>query len=128
MSQENIDVVRGAYEAFATGDMETVQRLIADCEWHEMEGMPYGGVYTGAEAIFGNVFGPLTQDVEGFSVTPDELLDAGDRVVSLGRYSGTGTAGPVDAAFAHVWTVDNGRISKFVQYTDTRRFGDAVGK
>jgi uncharacterized protein len=78
--------------------MEAVQRLLADCEWHEMEGMPYGGVFTGTEAIFGNVFGPITQDVEGFTVAPDELLDAGDRV------------------------------TKFVQYADTRRFGDAVGR
>lgn len=128
MSQENVDLIRGAYEAFGAGDMEAVQRLLADCEWHEMEGMPYGGVFTGTEAIFENVFGPITQDIENFTVTPDELLDAGDRVVSLGRYGGTGSAGPLDAAFAHVWTVDNGRITKLVQYADTRRFGDAVGK
>lgn len=43
--------------------------------------------------------------------------------MSLGRYAGTGSAGPVDAAFAQVWTVDDGRITKFVQYADTRRFG-----
>ena len=128
MSQENVDLVRSAYNAFGSGDMETVQRLLADCEWHEMEGMPYGGVFTGPEAIFGNVFGPITQDVNGFTVAPDELLDAGDRVVSVGRYSGTGSAGPVDVAFAHVWTVADGQITKFVQYCDTRRFGDAVGK
>lgn len=128
MSQENVDLIRSVYEAFGSGDMETVQRRIADCEWHEMEGMPYGGVFTGTEAIFGNVFGPITQDVEDFAAVPDELLDAGDRVVSLGRYSGKGAAGPLDAAFAHVWTVDDGRITKLVQYADTRRFGDAVGK
>lgn len=128
MSQENVDLIRSVYEGFGAGDMEAVQRVLAACEWHEMEGMPYGGVFTGPEAIFGNVFGPIAQDVEGFTAAPDELLDAGDRVVSLGRYSGTGSAGPVDAAFAHVWTVDDGRITKFVQYADTRRFGDAVGK
>jgi hypothetical protein len=77
--------------------MEAVQRLLADCEWHEMEGMPHGGVFTGTEAIFGNVFGPITQDVEGFTVAP-------------------------------VWTVDGDRVTKFVQYADTRRFGDAVGR
>ena len=128
MSQENVDLVRSVYEAFGTGDMEAVQRLLADCEWHEMEGMPYGGVFVGPEAIFGNVFGPIAQDVEDFKAAPDELLDAGDRVVSLGRYSGRGSAGPVDAAFAHVWTVGDGQITKFVQYADTRRFGDAVGR
>lgn len=128
MSQENVDLVRSAYAAFGTGDMETVQRILADCEWHEMEGLPYGGVYTGPEAVMGNVFGPIFEDVEGFSAAPDELLDAGDRVVSLGRYSGTGSAGPLDAAFAHVWTIEGGRVTKFVQYADTRRFTDAIGR
>jgi ketosteroid isomerase-like protein len=91
--------------------------------------MPYGGTFTGAEAIFGNVLGPMSQDVESFSVRPDELLDAGDeKVVSLGRYGGRGANGAVDVPYAHVWTVRAGRIVRFDQYTDTRLFGQAVGK
>ena len=128
MSQENVDLIRSLYSAFGSGDMEVVQRLLADCEWHEMEGMPYGGVFNGSEEIFGNVFGPIGEDVEGFTAAPDELLDAGDSIVSLGRYSGTGSAGALDAGFAHVWTFDDGRLTKFAQYADTRRFGEAVGK
>lgn len=57
MSQENVDLVRSAYEAFGSGDMDTVTRLLADTEWHEAEGMPYNGTFTGAEAILGNVLG-----------------------------------------------------------------------
>ena len=129
MSQQSVDLVRSAYEAFGRGDTETVGSLLAETEWHEAEGMPYGGTYTGAEAIFGNVFGPISQDVEGFTARPDEILDAGEeKVVSLGRYGGRGGNGPVDVPYAHVWTVRDGKIVRFDQYTDTKLFGQAVGK
>jgi hypothetical protein len=108
--------------------METVTRLLADTEWHEAVGMPYGGTYTGADAIFSNVFGPLSQDVEGFVVKPDEILDVGDKVISLGRYEGRGGNGPVDSKFAHVWTIRDGTIVRFDQHADTKVFSDAVGK
>jgi ketosteroid isomerase-like protein len=129
MSQQNVDIVRGAYEAFGNGDMEALGRLLSPTEWHEADGMPYGGVYNGFEAIAGNVFGPINEDVKGFTARPDEILDAGDeKVVSLGRYGGQGTNGPVDIPYAHVWTVQEGTIVRFVQYADTKLFGEAVGK
>jgi ketosteroid isomerase-like protein len=129
MSQQNVDVVRSTYEAFGQGDMDAVSAVLATTEWHEAAGMPYGGTFTGAEAIFENVFGPISQDVENFSARPDELLDGGDeKVVSLGRYSGQGANGPLDVAFAHVWTVRDGKIVHFVQHADTKQFCEAVGK
>jgi len=128
VSQENVDLVRSAYEAFGSGDMDTVTRLLADTEWHEAEGMPYRGTFTGANAILSNVLGPINQDVEGFSVQPDEILDAGDKVVSLGRYGGQGANGPVDLKYAHVWTVRDGALVRFDHYTDTKLFSQAVGK
>jgi ketosteroid isomerase-like protein len=129
MSQQNVDVVRSAYEAFGSGDMEALGTLLARTEWYEADGMPYGGVYNGFEAIAANVFGPITEDVEGFTARPDEVLDAGDeKVVSMGRYRGTGANGPVDVRYAHVWTIQGGEIVRFEQHTDTKVFGQAVGK
>jgi uncharacterized protein len=128
VSQENVDLVRSAYEAFAKGDMDTVTRMLADTEWHEAEGMPYAGTFTGAEAILGNVLGPMNQDVEGFIVKPDELLDAGEKVLSLGHYGGEAANGPVDLKFAHVWTVRDGAVVRFDHFTDTKLYADLVGK
>lgn len=128
MTQDRLDVVRRVYEAFGSGDTDSVAQLIARTEWHEADGMPYAGHYRGAEEVFANVFANIARDVEGFSARPDELLLVGDdRVVGLGRYSGTGRAGAVDVAFAHFWTVRDGEIVKFVQYADTHRFRQAIG-
>jgi uncharacterized protein len=128
MTEDRLDVIRRIYDAFGSGDTDTVAQLIARTEWHEADGMPYAGQYHGAEEVFANVFANIMRDVEGFSARPDELLPAGDdRVLALGRYGGQGRAGTVDVAFAHVWTVRDGQIIKFVQYADTHRFREAIG-
>jgi len=77
----------GLYEAFGRGDVDAVfAGMQPDLEWHEAEGMPYGGVYRGRDAIVENVFGPILADVQDFDAGPDEILplDA-TRVSALGR-------------------------------------------
>jgi ketosteroid isomerase-like protein len=37
----------------------------------------------------------------------------------------TGT--PIDAQFAHVWHVRDGKVMRFQQYTDTRQWAQAAG-
>ena len=50
MAEDSVDVVRGVYEAFGRGDVAAVLGAMADdVEWHEAEGMPYGGVYRGGQ-------------------------------------------------------------------------------
>ena len=51
MSNENVDGVRGVYDAFAKGDVPAVLGFLApDIEWTEAEGFPYGGTYNGPDA------------------------------------------------------------------------------
>ena len=126
---DRVDLVRSAYQAFDNGDIPTVAALLADTEWHEATGMPYGGVFNGADEIFGHVLGPIAQDVEGFQVTPEEILPVGDdRVISLGRYKGKGANGPVDVRYAHLWTIRDEKVVRFEQFADTKLFSEAVGK
>ena len=72
----------------------------------------------------------LGTDWEGFSVTPEEWLDAGNRLVVMGIYQGThkGTGKTVRAQFAHVWSLKEGRVVRFQQYTDTKQFADAIAQ
>lgn len=114
------------YDAFETGDMDALGALLAKTEWHEAEGMPYGGVWQGFAQIAEKVFGPIGAQVDGFTATPDEILPLGsDRAVAFGVYRGAD--GKVATPFCHVWTVSDGRISKFVQYADTHLFRKQTG-
>ena len=128
MNEERLEVIAQVYRAFGSGDMDRVASLLDEVDWEEAAGMPYGGHYRGAQEVFQNVFARIAGDVENFSARPDEILPAGDdRVLALGRYAGTGRAGEVDVAFAHLWTLREGKIVKFVQYADTYIFRAAVG-
>ena len=99
-------------------------------EWNEAENYIYAdrNPYVGPQAVLEGVFTRLGSDWEGYTVAPEEFLDAGDRVVVLGTYSGMykATGKEVRAQFAHVWGVREGRVESFQQYTDTKQFADAV--
>ncbi len=129
MSAQSVEVVHAVYDAFGRGDMPAVLGLFAeDIAWHEAEGLPYGGVHTGPVAVAQNVFGPVTEDVEGFAVTPEEVFVDGDRVAVVARYSGTGrvTRRVLELGVVHVWDVRDGRITRFRQYLDTVKFLEVV--
>jgi ketosteroid isomerase-like protein len=125
MGQESTDVVRGMYDAFARGDVPAVLgSMTDDIEWHEADGMPYGGVHRSPEAVAQNVFGPLLADVPDFSVTPEEFIAAGDTVAVIARYRGTGAVSgkSLDLPVVHVWDVRDGKAARFRQFADTVKF------
>jgi len=89
MSQENVQLIRGVYEAFGRGDIPAVlAQMDQSIEWNEAENFIYAdrNPYVGPQAVLEGVFTRLGAEWEGFTVTPEELLDAGDRVVALGTY------------------------------------------
>ena len=131
MSQENVDIVRGMYEAFGKGDIPHVLgQMEQGIEWHEAENFIYAdrSPYIGTQAVLEGVFMRLGSEWQGFTVTPQEWLDAGNRVVVLGTYTGThgATGKRVQAQFAHVWSLKERRVVRFQQYTDTKQFAEAV--
>lgn len=90
--------------------------------------MPYGGLHRGGEAVAQNVFGPISEDVEGFAVTPEELIGSGATVVALVRYTGTGkeTGKALDEPAVHVWEMRDGKLARFRQFIDTVKFAEVV--
>lgn len=118
----NLNVIQGAYNAFAKGDIPGVLGVLSsDVSWTEAEGFPYGGTYIGPNAVLEGVFMRIGTEWDGFAVAPDELIDGGDTVVALGKYSGTykTTGKSFQANFAHVWKFEAGKVIRFIQYVDT---------
>ena len=129
MTEQSVQAVRDVYEAFARGDVPSVLgAMTEDIEWHEADGMPYGGVYRGGEAVAQHVFGPITTDVDGFAVTPEQLIAEADTVVAVTRYTGTGkeTGKELDIPVVHVWDVRDGKLARFRQFADTAKFREVV--
>ncbi len=125
----NVNLIKNLYQAFAAGDIPAVlQSFDENIEWTEAEGFPYGGTYRGGEAILDNVFMKLATEWNDFKAEPDEFLDAGERIVALGNYSGSykTTVKSMNVPFAHVWALKDGKIIKFVQYTDTLKVSEVL--
>jgi uncharacterized protein len=128
-TRSNVQLIRQLYQAFARGDVPGVLGTFdPGIEWISAEGAPYPGTFIGPDAVVSNIFARIGSEWDGFRVEPAEVLDAGEHVVALGRYHGaykqTGRA--MSAAFAHVWTVRDGRVVRFRQYVDTRKMVEAM--
>ncbi|MCM3870020.1 MAG: nuclear transport factor 2 family protein [Pyrinomonadaceae bacterium] len=131
MSQENVNIVRGVYQAFATGDIPSViAALDPQVEWREAENFIYAdkNPYLGPQAVLEGVFMRIGGEWDGFAVSPQEVLDAGEIVIGHGHYSGIykKNGGAVRAQFAHFFTLHDGKVTKFQQYTDTAQFLQVV--
>lgn len=127
--RDPVAVVSGVYDAFARGDMAGFFGLLAPgMVWHEAKGHPYGGVYTTVDQIVQNVLTPLGTQWENFSAVNDSLVAQGDTVVSIGVYRGTfkATGKQVEAPYATVWTVKDGKVTSLHQHTDTALFWNAM--
>ena len=125
----NTDTVRGAYAAFEVGDVPGVLGVLAeDVEWIEAEGFPTAGTYRGHDAVVQGVFMPLVQEYEGFTVKPEAFVGEGDMVVSVGWYEGLfkATGKVARARFAHVWTMREGKVTRFEQIVDSATFNQAL--
>jgi len=131
MTAANVEVIRGIYGAFSRGDIGAVMAAMTpDIVWNEAEGFPYAdrNPYVGPEAIVQGAFVRIGADWDGFAVAVDEILDAGDRIVALGRYKGTSrrTGKAINAQLVHVWTVASGKAARFQQYADTLQVARAM--
>ncbi|MBA3888272.1 MAG: nuclear transport factor 2 family protein [Acidobacteria bacterium] len=127
-----VAIVRGVYEAFDRGDVAAVLGAFDErIEWLEAVGFLYadGNPYKGPQAVAEGVFQRILADVENVALSRRHLIGGQDAVVVEGRYTGrmraTGT--PLDAQFAHVWRLRNGRVVAFQQYTDTHQWSVAAG-
>jgi len=113
MSRENVEIVRGANEAFNAHDVDGwISFLSPDYEFVDHMGA--------AAEESGRGIKTIRRQVEGwFDAFPDfrahakELIDAGDRVVCVTEWQGTGAGSglPYFQPAAEVHTVRDGKIT-----------------
>ena len=115
-----VAVVRRLYEA--RGDPDVIRQVLSpDVRWEVVEGFPHGAVYVGLDDVLRNFFGRLFQAFESFVAVGSEFFESGDHVIALGTYTGRAkaTGKEFTARFAHVWTLQGGRIIRLQQCADT---------
>ena len=99
--------------------------MAPDIEWITMWHYKVEG--RGPGAVAEGLFKPLMAEWASFSLVPTEFITEGETVVSLGDFKGVhGATGKTSKArYAHVWTVKDGKITRFRQYIDTLAVAEA---
>jgi ketosteroid isomerase-like protein len=131
MSQENVEVVRHAYDAFLRSDLNSMSELIdPDFEFRgTVGGLEEGRTARGAQQ-FREVF--EKEDLDAWDerrFEPENFIDAGDCVVVLQREyrRGRGSGVELEAQTAIVFEVRGGRIVRIQGYMDRVSALEAVG-
>ncbi len=124
MANSNVETTRGIYEAFAKGDVPTVLAAFdPNIVWEESEapGHPWGGKNHGIDGVVKGVFMQIPANFDNFSVMPQDYVEAGDRVIAIGRVSGTSkaTGKSFEGDFAHILTFSGGKVSRFQGIEDS---------
>jgi uncharacterized protein len=130
-SNPNLEIVQGIYEAFAAGDGGAVLATFSpEIIWNEAESnsLADGNPYVGPMAVAAGVFGRIGQEWETFTLTDQTLYAVGeDMVLATGRYRGTHaiTGKSINAQHVHLWWFEDGLVTRFQQYVDTKQLAEA---
>jgi hypothetical protein len=124
-----LETLRDIYAAVQRHDSERLTEALAhDIEWTLPETVPWGGTHHGHLGVMA-VVEIYEEHVDGLWADPDELIDAGDELVVLGRVMGRArsTGQTFEVPFAHVWSLTDGVPSRFRGYYDAAPILAALG-
>lgn len=130
----NVAIMQSGYENFAKGNIPGVLAIMdPKVEWNEAENMIYGNnkPIIGPDAVVNEVFMKLGTEWENFTIVNLQLMSMDNgMVLATGRYQAKykKNGGMLDAQMAHVWTLKDGKVVKFQQYTDTKQFSEVIKK
>ena len=130
VSQENVDLVRRALEAFPRGDVEEMLSYMdPESEWHSaIVGGAEGNVYRGHEG-FRRWFADSLESFEEFRNVWSEFRDLGDRVLAFGQVKARGRPSGVglESPMGWVFTVRRGKLVKAEGFLSRDDALDAAG-
>ena len=130
MSQQNVELVRAAYEAIARRDREALDAILAesmDADFR-FEAVLTGATYEGVDG-----FWQLLNDIEdtvGYTPEVQEAIDLDDHVLIVVRMSGRGSRSGVSVAQqgAVLFSFDGTRLQWGKSFASKAEALEAVGR
>src|SRR5436190_21126016 len=131
MSQENVEIVRRAYEAYSRGDIDgTVSDFAPECRYTAAGTIPdRTGVFHGPEG-YKEFIGWVRSEFDDVQADVDELIDAGDTVLVGSTLRGRGRQSGAQAKFTfwQVWTMRNGQFARGQGFSSRAEGREAGGR
>jgi ketosteroid isomerase-like protein len=115
MSEENVEVVREAVEAFNRGDFDAALELMhPDIEWQTPDTFPDAATYRGREEVR-EFWGTWRDTFRGFRLLLEECVPVGEHyVLATFRVSGEGTGSGVGVESPAVFQIGEVRDGQVI--------------
>ena len=129
MSQENMEIVRAAIDAYFRGDESAMlDRAAPDVIVTQFPDQPDVRDYHGHEGLL-QVMAEWTGTWDDWSVEILRTREIGDRVLVGARQRGRGksSGAPVEGEVAFVFTVRHGKIARWQMFHSEQQALEAVG-
>jgi ketosteroid isomerase-like protein len=113
MSQENVEIVRRGYDAYAQGDVAAMLADI-DSEMVTYREEPDGATFKGRDGFL-QAIAEWVEDFDEFVATAEELIDANDRQVVVHVHqtaTGSQSGAPIEGDFWFVHTLSDSKITR----------------
>lgn len=123
MAQDNVDVIQGAWDAFAKGDLEGATSVVApEGEINAPSTLPWGGTFLGPEG-FRDFLAGLASHYKDLKATPEKVLGADDdHVVVTANIKGRTKDGtPVETRSIWLYKMRGGQVVSAETYGDTAK-------
>jgi uncharacterized protein len=130
MTDANVNLAKSMYAAFQRGDVATIVNTCApDIAW-EINGrqsdFPTLGTRRGRSGVQ-DFFATVAEHLDFSEFSPQEFHPSGDKVFVLGRYAMIvkKTGKPMACGWCHVFTIRDGSVTAFQEFTDTAQAAEA---
>jgi uncharacterized protein len=115
----NVALVRGGYEAFNRGDVEAVLAFFdPEIEFDVLEDSPIAQKFHGHEG-FRALLALNSEMFSGYRNEPEEIVEVSeDEIVVVVRSGARGRISgiEVEGRLAHLWTIRDGRATRFKSF------------
>jgi ketosteroid isomerase-like protein len=127
VSQENVTLVRGAFEHFMASGEPEWEVIDEHVEVHDHDILD-AGEYRGHEGV-ARWLGDWENAWGEFTMTPEEILDAGERVLVVLRMkaTGRGSGATLERQDAMVWHLRAGKLVRLDYFNSKQQALEAVG-
>ena len=125
----NVQLVTSAYEAFGRGDIQfIIDACTEDVDWL-LPGpaeIPICGARKGKAGVR-DFFETLAAEDDVLEFRPAQWVAQGDLVVAMGHYKARYRHNDAiaESDWCHVFTIRDGRVARWYEYTDTAAFLEA---
>ena len=128
MSQENVEIVRGAHAEFERGNFWVPDLFDPGVHVVWLPGPGVDEETVGLDQL-ARVIKDWMQSWEKVTLAAEQVIDAGDQVVVIAEWRGRGKASGVLTKWRYggVWALRDGKVTSLISYTDPGEALEAAG-